>query len=429
MWTEPELAGAVGSHHSQLRCIIGESDKSDGPSDGVAAAPHEQEVVRGELMDAAVGIGEFFGSPVWQGIGVLATMATGMGGYYLHARLRAGGSRQNPGRRQSIRSFDMTEAGAVDDFYDEFFRTIRLAKEQIYRSGSGFDWDRGGYYRRLLQVEEEALVRGVEVTRIQTSPRSMTQWADGLADLLERYPNHLRAFADFDRRAALDFGLVDPHGSEPLVCLYLEEPEATASGVRNRTRAVVFFYNHRSLAAALAKRFMARVQTLSQMTPTDVRGLGQPQFFFAYGPHMLARHTRQHAPNAIRYGRARLRGWRLELATTPLPRNVSVRIERTDDPNDSVDGVVYEISEWEKQRLTSLAHGTHREVSVNPERGTGRFDAFAIVHDVEDPTDPQAQPADLLLMIEGAKENENVRLVERLHRLSAQVGRQGASDP
>jgi hypothetical protein len=373
-------------------------------------------------MNAAAGIGDFLGSPVWQGIGVLITMAAGVGALYLRLGTGRSVSRFKIRPRRTIRSFDLTQIGVAEKFYNELFRTIRAAKEQVYRSGPGFGSNRGDYFRRLLQAEEGALANGVEVVRVQTSPRAFDEWADGLASLLDHYPRQFRVFADFHRRAVPDFGLTDPHGTHPVVLLLFEWSEPAVSSVRSRPTAAVFLYGHRSLAAGLAEQFVARTQSLTPMASTDVRGLAKPQFYFAYGPHMVARHMQQYVPDAIRHGPATLRGWRLVLSTTPLPGSVSARIEHTEDPKDSVEGVVYELSEWSKKLLLNLEHGDHREVSVRAEQAETRFNAFAIVHDgPRIPEGQAARPTDLLLMIEGAGENRYGRLVERLRQFRAAV--------
>jgi hypothetical protein len=339
-------------------------------------------------MNAAAGIGEILGSPIWQGIGVLVTMAAGVGALYF--RLGAGRSlsRFRIGARRTIKSFDLTQVGAADRFYTELLRTIRTAKEQVYRSGPGFGSNRGDYFRRLLRAEEGALARGVEVVRVQTSPRAFNEWADGLASLLDHYPRQFRVFADFHRRAVPDFGLTDPYGTHPVVLLLFEWSEPAVSGVRSRPTAAVFLYGHRS----------------------------------------VARHMQQYVPDAIRHGPATLQGWRLVVSTTPLPGSVSAPIEHTEDPEDSVEGVVYELSEWGRKLLLNLEHGDHREVSVSAEQAETRFDAFAIVHDGPRISEGRAaRPTDLLIMIEGAEENRYGKLVERLHQFRAAVTHGGDS--
>src|SRR5512132_766488 len=116
--------------------------------------------------------------------------------------------------------FDLPAGGTIA-FYSAMAASIRDAEKAIYRSGRGFRTD-SAFIGDLLAAERSALKRGVNILRIQTSPRSGEAWADGYADLVDSFPEQLRVMADFVEPALGDLGLVDPLGSRPVVQLLFE---------------------------------------------------------------------------------------------------------------------------------------------------------------------------------------------------------------
>jgi hypothetical protein len=143
---------------------------------------------------------------------------------------------------------------------------VQQARDVVYRSGRGFDNERSDQHAAvLLKAEAEALGRGVDVRRIQTSPHAATRWADGLASLVERYPDKLRVYADFTTHGAADFGLVDPDGVRPIVVALFSAPVPGTLPIRSRTIAAFFYYQHRELAKILADDFGNRTQALRQI--------------------------------------------------------------------------------------------------------------------------------------------------------------------
>jgi hypothetical protein len=357
-----------------------------------------------------------FGDPVWQGIGLAAAIAAFVA-YVVVDVLR--GSRRRTGTDTGpVRSYHFTGPRDVANFYHDFIQAVDAAQEKIYRSGDGFSADRGGgLHERLLEAEARALARGVEMTRIQTSPRAFAPWANGLARLLREHQLRFRVWADFDGASSLDFGVFDPHGANPVVVLLFSELELSLSGPGTRTSAAIFLYGNRGLATQLARGFESRSQSLPPMAAADVEALGTSAVFFAYGPHMTGRHMRHFAPDAIRLGAARLPGWRLVLGDTGEPERVAVRIEHTGDPDDAVQGVTWQLSSWARDRLRALERGPYQEVEVRPVRAGEEIAAFAFVRmPSDDPTQWSGPAAHLEIMIEGARENHYDNLVEELRR-------------
>jgi hypothetical protein len=172
---------------------------------------------------------------------------------------------------------------------------------------------------------------------------------------------------------------------------------------------------------SIAHQFAANTRNLDRMRARDIRLLGVSHFYFAYGPHMSARHMGYFVPDAIRLGPAVLRGWRLVLAgPASSSEGATARIEQTGGSDDVVQGVVYELSASTKARLCMLEQGPYQELAVTAESDDWKQAAFAFVRlrgmDIDH---TEYSPSDLQIMINGAEENKFFDLATRLRQLYA----------
>ncbi len=350
----------------------------------------------------------------WQGVVAVVAFVAFLG-YVVLDVVR--GSRRRRTDAGAKRTYHFTGPRDVANFYHDFIQAVDGAQETIYRSGDGFSADRGGgYHERLLAAEARALARGVEMTRIQTSPRAFAPWATGLARLLRDNQLRFRMWADFDGVSTLDIGLFDPHGANPVVVLLFSELELSLSGPGSRISAAMIMHGDRALAAQLAQGFEARSQALPPMAAADVEALGTSTVYFAYGPHMTQRHMRYFLPDAVRLGPAKLTGWRLVLGDTGDPGRVAARIE-PGAAADTVHGVAWQLSAWASNRLRALERRPYEEVEVHPVHDGESLAAFAFVHlPPDDPAQWNGPGADLQVMIDGAAENGYDEVVEELYR-------------
>jgi hypothetical protein len=130
--------------------------------------------------------GHVLGNPAWQGVGALIGLGSVAAYLWFEVR-RRGGYRW---RRSTgpLELFDMSTDDGEQRFYQRLVECVRDAQEAIYRSGHGFSRPgREAFYRALLGSEEDALRRGVEMTRIQTGPRVLAGWANGYAEPVDAY--------------------------------------------------------------------------------------------------------------------------------------------------------------------------------------------------------------------------------------------------
>jgi hypothetical protein len=368
------------------------------------------------------GVFDLLGSAAWQGLGALVGIAALVAYLWfdvLRRRRRAAPADDGP----AIEKIVIDDAESERRFYDRLSQAVRSAREAVYRTGYGFqNGQREHYYRDLMRAEEEALGRGVEIVRIQTGSRVDRPWADGYADLLERFPGRFTMVAEFGAPLLHDIGLVDPHGHRPTTYLLFETREEAPFGPRRRPAVALFLTGDRWLSSVLAQHFTASTADLTPLTPADVRQLATTFVYFGWGVHMASRKLLRDVPDARLIGPARLTGWRRDIPALVAGPAERASIHRTDDPADHCDGVAYELSWWGKVRLDRLERRAYQPVEVTVQINGHPRPAFTYeLLPTAVPDRPLAPGSWLDLVIEGAAENDMLGLLDELRRAGAPV--------
>lgn len=269
---------------------------------------------------------------------------------------------QNPEStpRSALRDHDLSTEAAEVAYYRTLAESIRGAKTVIYRSGRGFsDETFSRFSRDLIDAEESALRRGVEIHRIQTSNHVSKEWAEHYARLVEKYPGRLFMYTDFKDPALVNVGLIDPQGLQPEVQM-LFESNTTSGHPSHRASAAISVYELPGLSWSLQLQFNNWISRLTILNADQVRELAHTYRYFAYGSNMLPTQMRERCPGALRIGNGVLYGWKRNFAV-PAPHMGSkasaAGIERSDRDGDYVEGVVYELTSAEKKSLDEIEAG------------------------------------------------------------------------
>jgi hypothetical protein len=370
---------------------------------------------------------QILGEPAWQGLGAIIALVGVLFTFRWsdRARLRRRGrasilpaaepSDAPSSMEQQAQYFDLTDDARERDYYNELADRIRNAKEVVYRLGRGFHHERkSAVYQALLQAEEAALVNQIEIVRIQVSGIVSPSWAEGYARLLEKYPDHFRMVADFDYTGHSDIAVIDPRGRSPFINLLFESREPGRFGPVGRA-TMGFIVRDVHSAGDLHDLLVEQVRKSQPLTPQGIRDLARTYVYFGWGVHMASRRMAQDAPGAQRIGVGILRNWK---------RNINAMIDRPADrativpspsQDDWFDGVAYEMSWWEKERLTRLEQRAYERVDVTIEIDGKRVSAFTFVP-LPSPRDKSALTAGswIDLVKEGALENNMGRLLSEL---------------
>jgi hypothetical protein len=301
-------------------------------------------------------------------------------------------------------------------FYDTLTASIRNAKQAIYRTGHGFRYDaKGEFYEQLLHAEKAALRKNIQIIRIQTGARVAEGWAKGYATLLEDFHPQFRFVVDFENPLFFDIGLIDPQSTDPLAYLVFE----STVGTTTRPAFALFMQPPRPLASELGHRFKDRADLLTRLTgvePADVRGMAHSYLYFAWGVHLAVEKMVSDVPDAIKKGRAVLRGWRRNIAATVAGPARPASIQETGDDNDGFHGVVYELSWWGKTRLDRLELRAYESVEVDVELHGRLQRAFTYVPLPRPEPNKPPQPSSWIHWVRhGAVQNKMFELLDELH--------------
>jgi gamma-glutamylcyclotransferase len=360
---------------------------------------------------------QFLGDPAWQGIGALAgILATGLGVWEIRRRRKRHHDAEDPGFWSL---FNLSTDEGEKSFYDALAKSIREAREEIYRSGRGFARPRqNAFIRQLLAAEETALENDVEITRIQTSARAVEEWAIGYAKLVEKFDN-LRMLADLADPPLVNVALIDPGGKNSVIQLLFESEELSQRGPRHRGAAAIFLYGQQALALSLKQQFEGHSSTLVRMTASDVRELARSYVYFAYGSNLSQRQMKDRCPDAHKLGVAILYGW---VRTFSVPAahlgGGTASIEPSADEGKYVEGVAYELSPTDKLRLDDIERGGYAPQVVGIKLEGKHVEAYTHVP-LDTSANPQLRPtrAYVDIMMEGAKENGLTTLHNELQEL------------
>ncbi|MEV4510737.1 hypothetical protein AB0K00_17415 [Dactylosporangium sp. NPDC049525] len=353
--------------------------------------------------------------PAWQGLGAIIALT----GILMTLRWDFLRSRRRPPPpvEQRAEYFDLTDETQEREYYKKLAASIRNAKETVYRVGRGFHHERNSpIYRALLQAEEAALVNNVEIVRIQVGGVVAASWAEGYARLLEKYPEQFRMVADFEYTGHSDIAVVDPRGRNPLVNLLFESREPGRFGPVGRAK-IGFIVRDTNAAGDLHHLLVEQARKSQALTPQGIRDLSRTYVYFGWGVHMASRKMAQDAPGSQRLGVAILRRWERNItAMIDRPADRTTIVE-TGDADDWFDGVAYEMSWWEKERLTRLERRAYEEVPVTIEINGRPVDAFTFVPLPSAASRRELQSGSWIdLVKEGALENDMVRLLTDLRQ-------------
>jgi hypothetical protein len=373
-------------------------------------------------------------SSVWQGLGAIVGFAALVAYLWFDVARRRRRSRTallTTGADHGVEKIAIVDAESERKFYERLALSIRGSREAVYRTGHGFQSrHREIYYRDLLRAEEEALGRGVEIVRIQTGARVDRPWADGYADLLERFPDNFRIVAEFGNPLLHDLGLIDPHGHDPKAYVLFETREPAPHGTRRRPAVALFMDGDRWLAGLLAQQFATIADSMPALAPHDIRSLASSFIYFGWGVHMASRKLLRDVPDARRLGTARLTGWRRDIPALIAGPVERATIHHTGDPADHCDGVAYELSWWGKVRLDRLERRAYSPTEVTIEVNGQRTTAFTYVLLPTPAADQPLAPGSWLdLVIEGATENNMTTLLDELRHAGAPIDELRRSRP
>jgi hypothetical protein len=378
------------------------------------------------VVSATSGI---LGAPWWAGVGVILSLLLFLGSELRRHReaRKAEGRRlrdvKEAERRLAWRVFDLSDTQRAGEYYDALSASIKSATDHIYRSGRGFgEIKRGQEVRvqQLIAAERFALDNGVEITRIQTSPRANEVWANAYATLMDDFPKLLDVRADYSDPPLVNVGVVDPSGAEPVVQLLFESRDFSLSKDRYRAATSIFLYGRSEVATSVGRQFNDRVEKLDRLDAAQVRRLCVGQLYFAYGSNLSTRQMHSRCPGARPVGPAVLYGWNLRFCVAaPHLGGATAGIEPSQHDNDLVWGLVWDLSTEDKSNLDATEHGGYKPLIVRVKFvGSGQDESAFTYVPVERQTQPTAAASAYLNdMIAGATEHHLDELRARLERI------------
>ncbi|WP_426509682.1 gamma-glutamylcyclotransferase family protein [Dactylosporangium sp. McL0621] len=325
---------------------------------------------------------------------------------------------------QQAQYFDLSDEVGEREYYEALAEGMRNAKEKVYRVGRGFHREQSlSIYQALQQAEEAALQRKIKVVRIQVGSMVAQSWAAGYARMLADYPN-FEMVADFDYTGHSDIAVVDPHGRNPFVSLLFESREQERLGTVGRAK-MGFIVRETQAAGDLYALLLEQANRSQVLTAQAVRDLARTYVYFGWGVHMAARKMTQDAPGAECKGVAVLRHWRRNInAMIDRPADRATIVEsESKDSDDWFDGVAYEMSWWEKERLTRLESRAYARRDVTIEIAGVPVDAFTFVPLPSPKGSAVLRSGSWIdLVKEGAIENDMTQLLSELRRAGVPFG-------
>lgn len=330
-----------------------------------------------------------------------------------------------------IRYFDLSSESGDKEFNDELKASIKNAKHEIYRSGRGFSEvrrDKKNEMTELIAAEEYALSNGVSINRIQTNDYVHEEWACRYSELLKCFPN-IHVYLDLKNPSLVNIGIIDPREEYPVIQMLFESHEPLVGQVENYgSTAALFIYGARELAKALRVKFVNTINGLNVVGSDDLKRLGYRNYYFAYGTNMSGKQMLMRCPSAHKIGTGVLYGWELQFGVEGGHLNgTAAGIYKTNSNKDIVEGVIYAISQEDKEKLVRMESGGYQETNV-PIKLFGdqqHMDAFTFIPDFEQErskfTDSSVDHNILTTMLVGAKEHRLATLVERLERIKESV--------
>lgn len=316
------------------------------------------------------------------------------------------------------RLYDLSTEAMEEEYYRVLAESIRRAQTIIYRSGRGFfDEPRKRFKGELISAEDFALGRGVKIIRVQTADRVSPDWAEQYASLIEKYPDKLVVYADLKDPLLVNLGLIDPQGPRPEVQILFESVTAV-DHPSHTADAGIFVYGPSRFARSLQAQFEHWTNGLRILDADQVRNLARTYLYFAYGSNMSLTQMRERCPGAVRRGTGILYGWKrnFSVAARHLGATAAAAgLERSDNPTDCVEGVVYDLTVEEKRSIDEIEAGGYAPVDIDFKLAGRHVSGFThIPENISASARLKPTRAYLQLMIEGAEANGLVNLAKQL---------------
>lgn len=309
---------------------------------------------------------------------------------------------------------DRVQVLEFDDFRSELMRLYKDAKDEIWLSGTGFQ-DDGDFAPALERREDEAVRRGVRLSRIQTSTFVSPSWAAHLEQLARLHDVAIyQDFSDFD---LFDVFIMDPSSRRPRALILLENPAAPGTG-EQATFVQALLISEESIVRRMARQFLSRVKEphVTRLSIDHIQELGQSVTYFSWGTSLSREGLASYVRGYRDLGRATVRGYRRILSQDDSGVWLSIEVDSAAE----IAGVAYELSPVGMRVLdTKEPYYRRRRVPVVLHDVDGQYPREAYMFLPEDFADIRPEPLDaeaLTTMKDGALEKGYVGLAAELLR-------------
>lgn len=162
----------------------------------------------------------------------------------------------------SIRVFEPEGSKMNSDFYEYFKKQIKLAKDEIWITGEGFGFSDDDGVKAAESYNEQmenALKRGVHITRIQTANPCHPKWTKMLKRLCEKYPKYfdLYIFNNQKLQDVASYCVIDPDDDRNSVVEFMLSIEKERGNVPVKLASTaVFIHGLPKLTRAMRKNIL-----------------------------------------------------------------------------------------------------------------------------------------------------------------------------
>src|SRR5262249_8666377 len=200
----------------------------------------------------------------------------------------------------------------------------------------------------------------------------------------------------------------DPDGKNPEIQM-LFESASSAGRASYSVDAALSFDGQARFAQSLKRQFEEWTNRLRPLDADEVRELARAHLYFAYGSNMSLSQMRLRCPGATRVGRGILFKWKRNFAVRAPHMGAmaaAAGIEESGKDSDFVEGVVYDLTSEEKQRIDAIEEGGYKSVPVDFKLKNQPVSGFTH-KELKIDYSPDLRPTDAYIetMIEGARTN------------------------
>lgn len=270
----------------------------------------------------------------------------------------------------SIKVFEPQGSKLNKDFYDYFQKRLELARSEIWITGEGFGFsdDSGVKQAQAYNDQmENALKRGVHITRFQTAEPCHPEWAKMLKKLCENYPDnfHLYIINNEDKQDIASVCVIDPEDDENNVAEFMlsAEKEFTNKPIKLASTAV-FIHGLHKLTRAMRRNILVMKNfdvTDYIENPKDLDKFITTNYF-AYGSNMSERQIKERCPSAKKISNGCAPGYELVFNRKGTYRPGGVAsIEKSPNPDSRVFGVIWALSKSDFDKLDAIEDPTAYE--------------------------------------------------------------------